>query len=422
MRTPRAQLGIGFWLFLLLMAVYLLSYSGGYHSVDELSVTAMTATLVKEGRVSTDQIRWSQGWTPSQGRIGPDGHLYSKKGLGSALLAAPFYWLGIHIPQSGAIRFVMLANAFVTALTAWLLYRCVLELDYRPTVAVLTALAYGLGTMAWPYAKYLFSEPLTTLGLVLALLGLLALRRSRRQRTGGARFAFLAGVGLGLALLAKVANGVAWPFFVAYGFWIIFHRPEEGPRSGVGKGRRDPAPTSVPGAYRLAGAFLAPLVLTGLVLAAYNLARTGQLFDLGYAADETFSTPLWLGLSGFLFSPGKSLFLFSPILLAALFGIPALLRQDRATALLSLAVVVAYPLLYAGWFMWWGGWSWGPRFLVPILPFFTAADLFIPAEPPGTLTIETVPRGDFGAARTVNIRRLPSTEARISVYLRDFEQ
>ncbi|MFC2046375.1 hypothetical protein ACFLTC_02500, partial [Chloroflexota bacterium] len=39
--------------------------------------------------------------------------------------------------------------------------------------------------------------------------------------------------------------------------------------------------------------------------------------------------------------------------------------------LLALGVVVAFPLLYAGWFMWWGGWSWGPRFLVPILPFLS---------------------------------------------------
>jgi pimeloyl-ACP methyl ester carboxylesterase len=57
-----------------------------------------------------------------------------------------------------------------------------------------------------------------------------------------------------------------------------------------------------------------------------------------------------------------------------------------------------------------------------VLGFLTAADLFIPTDPPGTLSIETVPRGDFGAARTVNVPNTPSTQARLVVQLRDFEQ
>ena len=55
------------------------------------------------------------------------------------------------------------------------------------------------------------------------------------------------------------------------------------------------------------------------------------------------------------------------------------------------------------------------------LSFLTGADLFIPTDPPGTVTVETVPRGDFGAARTVNVRNVPSTEARVVVQLNDFE-
>jgi hypothetical protein len=121
----------------------------------------------------------------------------------------------------------------------------------------------------------------------------------------------------------------------------------------------------------LGTAFLIPLALSLVALAAYNVARSGHPLDLGYAPDETFTHPVWRGLAGFLVSPGKSIFLFSPILLAAILGIPALLRRDRAAALLSLGVVLLYPLLYAGWFMWWGGWSWGPRFLVPVLPFLS---------------------------------------------------
>lgn len=56
------------------------------------------------------------------------------------------------------------------------------------------------------------------------------------------------------------------------------------------------------------------------------------------------------------------------------------------------------------------------------LAFLTAQDLFIPTDPPGTVSVETVPRGDLGAARTVNVPNLPSTESRVVVQLNDFEQ
>jgi hypothetical protein len=356
-RSSSSSPGTGFWLFLALVAIYLLSYSGGFHAIDEVSVAAMTENLVKHGEVNTDQIWWSQGWTPSQSRVGVGGHLYSKKGIGTALVGAPFYWLALQGPALGAVKALMLANALVTALTGWLVYRCILLLGYRPVVAVLTALAYGLGTMAWPYAKYFFSEPPTAAGLMLALWGLLSVRQK-----GQARYVVVAGSGLGLVLLAKVANAVTWPLFLAYGLWIAMHLPGQQEMDRGARWKR---------LILLALAFLAPLVVAGLMLLVYNYMRTGSLLDLGYAADETFSTPLGRGLAGLLFSPGKSLFLFSPLLVVALLGIPRMIRRDWETALLSLGVVAAYLLVYARWFMWWGGWSWGPRFLVPVLPFLS---------------------------------------------------
>ena len=56
------------------------------------------------------------------------------------------------------------------------------------------------------------------------------------------------------------------------------------------------------------------------------------------------------------------------------------------------------------------------------LAFLTGADLYIPTDPPGTVSVETVPRGDVGAARTVNVPNIPSTKARVVVQLNDFEQ
>jgi pimeloyl-ACP methyl ester carboxylesterase len=57
-----------------------------------------------------------------------------------------------------------------------------------------------------------------------------------------------------------------------------------------------------------------------------------------------------------------------------------------------------------------------------ILGFLTGADLFIPAAPPGSVAVTTVPRGDFDAERTVNVPNRPSSEARVVVQLNDFEQ
>jgi len=60
-------------------------------------------------------------------------------------------------------------------------------------------------------------------------------------------------------------------------------------------------------------------------------------------------------------------------------------------------------------------------FPFPFLSFLTGADLFIPSDPPGTVSVETVPRGDYEAARIVNVRNVPSTQARVVVQLNDFE-
>ncbi len=60
-------------------------------------------------------------------------------------------------------------------------------------------------------------------------------------------------------------------------------------------------------------------------------------------------------------------------------------------------------------------------FPFPLLAFLTAADLYIPTDPPRSVPVITVPRGG-GEARVVNVPNLPSTEARVVVQLNDFSQ
>jgi len=106
-------------LFALLFSVYLLTFSGRYHASDEMSMLAATDSLARRGAWDTELIRWMG---EQQGSFGPDGHLYSRKGIGTTLAALPLYWLAVQTEQVGNVQAAMLTDAIVTALTGALVY------------------------------------------------------------------------------------------------------------------------------------------------------------------------------------------------------------------------------------------------------------------------------------------------------------
>jgi hypothetical protein len=109
---------------------------------------------------------------------------------------------------------------------------------------------------------------------------------------------------------------------------------------------------------------VAPFIL---ILLWHNTYRFGHPFQFGYPG-EGFTTPIWEGISGLLFSPGKSIFVFAPPLILTVALAP---RFRRAQPLLAEFMMLAWLLaliFYGSWWAWGGGWSWGPRFLVPLIP------------------------------------------------------
>lgn len=69
--------------------------------------------------------------------------------------------------------------------------------------------------------------------------------------------------------------------------------------------------------------------------------------------------------------PYRGLFVLFPCTAVALFGALRSLRERRlrTPAAVALAFLVGLLLYNAGYFAWWGGWSYAPRHLVPALPF-----------------------------------------------------
>jgi hypothetical protein len=68
-------------------------------------------------------------------------------------------------------------------------------------------------------------------------------------------------------------------------------------------------------------------------------------------------------------SPGRSLFLFAPVTLLGLPALAGVWRRDRATALLLGGNIAVLTVFYASLLYWDADRSYGPRYLVAILPF-----------------------------------------------------
>ena len=331
----------------LLYAIYLATFSGVYHSSDEMAMLVATDSLARRGAWDVELLRWMG---EQQGSFGPDGHLYSRKGIGMTLAALPHYWLALQLDRVGNVQAGMLTNAALTALTGMLLFLALRRLHFGQAASLLTALAFGLGTMAWPYARYFFSESLAGLGLMLAFYFLLRFRDEQDRLSP-----LLAGAGLALALLARLNNALSVPFLGLLLLAYLYRR----------HGRRWQA-------------YVAPILFFGLPLLAalgisgwYNWIRFGHPFTTGYLPEERFSAPFFQGLYGLTFSWGKGLFWYNPLLIAAAAAWPAFYRRHRAEALLAATVVLSTIFFYASWYLWWAGHGWGPRFLVSLLPFAT---------------------------------------------------
>ena len=91
----------------------------------------------------------------------------------------------------------------------------------------------------------------------------------------------------------------------------------------------------------------------------------GAVTVLPYSGQPGFSYPFFLGVLSILFSFGKGLVFFAPGLLL-LFAKPSMQLSEPVAFLKrsSLLFVAGLILVYAKWWSWYGGWSWGPRYFL----------------------------------------------------------
>ena len=281
-------------------------------------------------------------------------------GLGAALFGLPVYALLDLFVDIENDRFWWwhggaLTASLLTAAAALFVFLSARGF-VRPLPAVLVALAFGLGSCAWPISSQaLWQHPASTFCLSL---GAWFLLRSAKRRHAAA----WCGAAFGMAVLCRPVTAVAVVCVGAYLLWTDRRR-------------------------------CAAFVLGGLpflaILAAYNGYYFGNPLVFGQtvvskivALRATGSEHLWQSswiesLPGLLVSPARGLLWFSPVLALGLASAAAVWREPRYRPLLPLLAAVVLMILVAGkWFDWWGGTTWGYRTIVDTTPFL--ALLLIP--------------------------------------------
>jgi hypothetical protein len=349
---PAAPGRVGLWLFAALLSLYLGTAGGELFTSDGAAMFRTTEALVRRGTLAVDL---DEGLP--QIETGWDGRAYSRYDLGQPVLAIPFYLAGVALgailpygePHVVAYLALTTLPQFATALTGLVFYHLCLTLYADRRAAALLTLLWGTGTLAWPYSKFYFAEALLTLFLVLACWLLIRAEGRRGPWPMG-----LAGLALGGAIIVRAWAAI---FTLPFGIYLLVSAAQD-ERLSWG---------AVWGALRRGAPLAVGMIPALIVFLWHNVVRYHHPLLTGYQG-QGFTSPFYIGLYGMLFSSGRSVFLYAPPTLVGLLSLRRFGERFPAVRALIIGAFATVVIFFSPWWGWHGGWSWGPRYLVTVMP------------------------------------------------------
>jgi hypothetical protein len=356
--------------FIVFLLFYGFTSRSDLQHTDEVAVFTSAISLETQGDLAIDELRWMNDKI-NIGEMGNDKHLYSKYFPGNVITAAlvyklakkqmdrPYLWsvpkdldpaMGIMelAPSNTGARIALKINAVFGALAMAALF-LLLKRYFNWKTTITTVILVGLCSDWWYQSRGFLSE----VGAGAFLITSLCFTVCRKPYHSGFIF--------GLSLLFRPTNIIAFPVW--------------------GKAVWDKGRSAVWSVFA---------VLVGMLgLAIFNWIRFGSILDFGYG-NESFVSNLFDGLYGILLSPGRSLFLYSPILTLAIPGAWWFYKREKALTVVSVLTVLSYVFMAASWHSWEGGWSWGSRLLTPIIPilgFLIAPSIEYAWSKPGDILV-----------------------------------
>ena len=356
------------------LALALLLSSGRFGSTDAGDQLSAALILVHTGQMGTADPpgAWIEGDVQGKRMRFPDkffwqapnGLYYQTHDIGDITVMLPIAFVAAHLshappreqienpPLIAKVAISLLFSCF-GALACWVLF-LTFRLFTNNRAAFLLGAGLCVTTFFWPFCKTVWDVSAAGLFASLVLYGCARMLAENRVTTGRIALTML-------ALVAAAAFRYSFAAFLllAFGGCLFFVRRQ----------------VSVRQVALAAGIFLLGMLPTFT----YNHIRMGHFWRPAtliprYIASGTATldgNPA-VGLFGLLVSPNKGLFWYAPVLLLLL-TLPFIWRR-LPPAIQQLAITfggcaVLYTLAISKIPAWSGNIGWGPRYLVPVLPF-----------------------------------------------------
>lgn len=377
-------------IFLILLFCYAYFFPR-WASWNQNSRLDLVMAIVDQGTVSIDDYYQNTGDYAVY-----EGHHYSTKAPGSALLGVPVYWgfrqvidspiltsLLSRLSSSQAVTgtlqqggtgllpeklYFALALYVVTfftvaipsALLGVLLYRFTGYYSSSQAHRVWVTLTYGLATSVFPYSGLYFAHQTVAALLFLSFYLIFLIARQAIKPA----ILPLIGFMMGYAVITEYPTVLIAAAIFLYAF---FRLP-----------KKTWAVWLIPGG-----------ILPGVIWMIYNYQIYHKLIGFGYLYAPLYTDknnvgffslvyPHFEALWGITFSSYRGLFFLSPVMLLAILGF-YFFGRDRARRpefIVCLWATVSFFLFNGSSVMWEGGYAVGPRYILPMMPFMALALIF----------------------------------------------
>ena len=235
----------------------------------------------------------------------------------------------------------------ITAISTAILFAICRTYNFSIKIAITVAFLYGFTTMAWAYSS-------TAMSVILVSMTVLLSFYFYRKFVKNQNFSSLifCGFSLGASVLVRYDSFIIVIIMLVFLIGTILKNKSK---------------------LKNLTCLLIPLFFCAIIFMGINYIQFGTFLEYSFKTESGYGLgptyPIHVGIFGLLFSPGAGLFIFSPILFTIFVSFFDFYKKDKSSFLIFSAYLVSMLVFFGNLETWHGFVSWGPRYLLPVIPF-----------------------------------------------------